>query len=49
MIKAWYTAERACDRIYSVYEARLPVSKIIKLMIRDKKDGGHVALRVVAA
>ena len=49
MIRAEYTAESACDRIYSVYGARLPVSKIIKLMIRDKKDGGHMALRVVAA
>ena len=49
MIRAGYTAETACDKIYSVYGACLPVSKIIKLMIRDKKYGGHLALRVVAA
>ena len=49
MIRAGYTAERACDKIYSVYGDRLPISKIIKLMISDKKDGGHVALRVLAA
>ena len=49
MIRAGYTAETACDKIYFVYGASLPVSKIIKLMIRDKKYGGHLALRVVAA
>jgi hypothetical protein len=49
MIRAGYTSETACDKIYSVYGASLPVSKIIKLMIRDKKDGGHLALSVVTA
>ena len=49
MVRAGYTAETACDKIYFVYGASLPVSKIIKLMIRDKKYGGHLALRVVAA
>ena len=46
MIRTGYTSETACDKIYSVYGASLPFSKIFKLMIRDKKDGGHMALRV---
>jgi len=35
--------------IYRVYGANLPVTKIIKKMIDDKKIGGHPALRTVAA
>ena len=49
MIRAGYTSETACDKFFSVYGTSLPVSKIIKLMIRDKKDEGHLALRIVAA
>jgi hypothetical protein len=47
MIRAGFTAERACDKIYSVYGARLPITRIINAMIRDKKDGGHPELRVI--
>jgi hypothetical protein len=49
MIRAGHTAERAIDLIYRVYGANLPVTKIIKKMIDDKKIGGHPALRTVAA
>ncbi len=48
MIRAGFTAERACDKIYSVYGARLPITRIINAMIRDKKDGGHPELRVIS-
>ncbi len=46
MVRAGFTAERACDRIYSVYGSRLSVTKIINAMIRDKKNGGHPELRI---
>jgi hypothetical protein len=49
MIRTGYMSETACNKIYSAHGASLPVSKIIKLMIRDKKDGGHLTLRFVAA
>ena len=39
MVRARYTSERACDKIYSVYGASMPVSKIIKFMIRDERMG----------
>ena len=47
MIRAGFTAEHACDKIYSVYGARLPITRIINAMICDKKDGGHPELRVI--
>ena len=49
MIRAGHTAERAIDMIYRVDGTNLPVTKIIKKMIDDKKIGGHPALRTVAA
>jgi len=49
MVRSGYSAERACDKIYSVYGPGLSVTKIIKAMIRDKKNGGHPALRDVVA
>ena len=47
MIRAGFTAERACDKMYSVHQARLPITRIISAMIRDKTDGGHPELRVI--
>ena len=47
MVRAGYTAERACDKIYQAYGANLSVTKIINAMIKDKPRGGHPGLRVV--
>ena len=40
MVRAGFTAERACDKIYSAYGSRLSVTKIINAMICNKKTGG---------
>ena len=48
MIRARFTVERACDKIYSVYGASLPIIRIINAMICDKRDGGHPELRVIS-
>ena len=40
MVRAGFTAERACDKIYSAYGSRLSEPKIINAMICDKKRGG---------
>jgi hypothetical protein len=49
LVRGGFTAESACDRIYSVYGASSTVSDIIKALIRDKKNGGHRALRIGTA
>ena len=49
LVRGGFTAERGCDRIYSVYGASSTVSDIIKALIRDKKNGGHRALRIGTA
>ncbi len=36
MIRAGFTAEHACDKSYSVYGARLPITRIVNAMIHDK-------------
>ena len=42
-------AERACDRIYAVKSVFSTVPDIMKGLIRDKKNGGHQALRIGTA
>lgn len=44
MVRLGYTAERAIDKIYSVYGHKLSVTNILNRMIKDKKDGGHPGL-----
>ena len=39
-----YTAERACDKIYSVYGHSLTVTAIINALVKDK--GLHPELRI---
>jgi len=48
-VRAGFTAERACDKVYDVYGSNLSVTKIINAMIADKKTGGHPHLRVRSA
>ena len=45
LVRAGYTADRACELIYSVYGQKLSVTAIIKRLIADKKFGGHPGLR----
>ena len=47
MMRADFTAELACDKTYSVYGSRLPITRTISAMICDKKDGAHLELWVV--
>ena len=49
LVRAGFTAERACDKVYDVYGSNLSVTKIINAMIADKKTGGHPHLRVRSA
>jgi hypothetical protein len=44
MVRLGYTAERAIDKIYSVYGHKLSVTNILNRMIKDKKDGSHPGL-----
>jgi hypothetical protein len=46
MIRAGYTAETAIDKIYKVYGENQPVTKILKAMVRDRKNGGHPQLHI---
>jgi hypothetical protein len=46
LVRAGYTAQTAIDRIYETYGADQSVTKVIKLMLRDKGGGGHPNLRV---
>jgi hypothetical protein len=48
-VRAGFTAERACHKVYDVYGSNLSVTKIINAMIADKKTGGHPQLRVRSA
>ena len=49
MVLAGWSWENACDRVYAVYGRSLSVTKIIACLIRDKKEGGHPELRIMAA
>jgi hypothetical protein len=44
LVRGGYTAERACDKIYSVYGHSSTVTAIIKQLVKDK--GRHPELRV---
>ena len=45
-VNAGFTADTAIDRIKAAYGDRLSVYRILQLMRRDKKDGGHANLRI---
>ena len=40
LVRAGFTSDRACDKIYDVYGGNMSVTKIINAMIVDKKIGG---------
>ena len=46
LILAGYSSDEACDLIYSCYGHGSSVTKIINLMINDKKRGGHPGLAI---
>ena len=45
MVRSGYTADRAIDKIYSVYGHSTAVTKIIKMLAKDNANGGHPNLR----
>ena len=45
MVREGYTHDRAIDLIYECYGRNCAVTKILMAMIRDRKTGGHPALR----
>ena len=45
MIARGYSSSTAIDKIYSVYGGNLSVSKLLCLINKDQKDGGHIQLR----
>ena len=49
LVRAGFTADWACDKVYDAYGCNLSVTKIINAMIADKKTGGHPHLRVRSA
>ena len=45
-VNAGFTSDTAIDKIKSVYGERLSVYRVLELMIKDKKIGGHINLRI---
>jgi hypothetical protein len=45
MVNKGYSVNTAIDTIYLSYGRNLSPSKIMDLMVRDKKTGGHANLR----
>ena len=48
MVRSGWSADEACNKIYDVYGPHENVTRIINLMKRDKRTGGHPSLRVRA-
>ena len=46
MVRSGYDCYGACNKIYQVYGADRTVTQIIKLLRRDKPNGGHPSLRI---
>ncbi|KAG6623923.1 uncharacterized protein IUM83_02063 [Phytophthora cinnamomi] len=46
LVRAGLTSDVAIDRIYAAYGRQRPVTAILTALRRDKKNGGHPALRV---
>jgi len=47
MVTSGLSANEACNRIYEVYGESSSVTQIINQMRRDRRNGGHPALRLV--
>ena len=47
MVRQGYSADSAIDKIYDVYGRSTSVTKIIKRLQEDKKNGGNDALREI--
>ena len=45
MVREGYVHDRVIDLIYECYGRNCAVTKILMAMIRDRKTGGHPALR----
>lgn len=45
-VNARYTAAAAIDKVHASYGEKLSVTKILNLMIADKKSGGHPNLQI---
>ena len=45
MIARGYSSSTAIDKIYSVYGGNLSVSKLLRQINKDRKEGGHIQLR----
>ena len=45
MIRSGHTTETAVDKIYEVYSNTRSITDILRLIRRDKKEGGHPSLR----
>ena len=41
LVKVGYTADRACELIYSIYGHKFSVTKVVKRLISETKFGGH--------
>ena len=46
MIRSGWSAHDACNKIYEVYGANQTITSITNQMRKDRKNGGHPALRV---
>jgi len=47
MVRSGWSANDACNRIYEVYGESSSVTQIINQMRRDRRNGGHPALRII--
>ena len=46
LIRAGYTSDTAIDKVYQVYGRGTSVTSILVMMVRDRKNGGNLNLRV---
>ena len=46
MVRAGHTSHAAIDKVYLVYGRGTSVTKILLMMVRDRKEGGHPSLIV---
>lgn len=49
LIRSGWTSDRAIEKIYSVYGGSTCVTKVLKMLARDNRAGGHPDLRVRTA
>ena len=47
MVRSGWSAHDACNRMYEVYGESSSVTQIINQMRRDRRNGGHPALRII--